>query len=291
MAQGSGLAILKIVEGLTQGMASGMEKRREREMDEMKMNLLDKQSEREQAKHLLDIEKTAAQLKTEQTKQVLDLAKFQQETEKTKADLGFKERETQVKEKYTQFKEKELGLKEQEITVKKAQDANKMIDDLRKEIGSKKISVELDEVQASHKKLLEMSKLKTGISGKAMVYNFQKLVDPGSVTRESEFATLSKFEAWFTNLNEDQKAKIPTKMLSLYRRVISGDSMTPQQRQEMVEAANAQVKGHVETFRSAIKPQLETIKARGLPREQILPAAALEMSSDDLYKQYLNKNK
>jgi hypothetical protein len=62
----------------------------------------------------------------------------------------------------------------------------------------------------------------------ALLYGYMKMLDPGSVVREGEYATAA------------QAAGVPAQVLNLYNRVLQGYRLTPEQRTNMVHQAEAQ---------------------------------------------------
>lgn len=59
----------------------------------------------------------------------------------------------------------------------------------------------------------------------AMIFNFMKMLDPGSVVREGEFATAQS------------AAGVPTQIRNIYNRVLSGERLAPEQRQDFLTQA------------------------------------------------------
>jgi len=59
----------------------------------------------------------------------------------------------------------------------------------------------------------------------SMIFNYMKMLDPGSVVRESEFATA------------EGAASVPERLKGAYNKVISGRKLTPQQRADFVNRA------------------------------------------------------
>jgi len=60
----------------------------------------------------------------------------------------------------------------------------------------------------------------------ALIFNFMKMLDPGSVVRESEFATAQN------------AAGVPERIRASYNRVINGEKLGPDQRVDFVDRAN-----------------------------------------------------
>lgn len=71
----------------------------------------------------------------------------------------------------------------------------------------------------------------TGASDVAMVYAFMKMLDPGSVVREGEFATA------------ENTAGIPDQIRQLYNRALTGERLPPQVRQDFLQQGTRQFAG------------------------------------------------
>ena len=65
----------------------------------------------------------------------------------------------------------------------------------------------------------------------AMIFNYMKVLDPGSVVRESEFATAQN------------AAGVPERIRSLYNNIIQGTRLTPSQRQDFLGRAEKLYQG------------------------------------------------
>lgn len=68
----------------------------------------------------------------------------------------------------------------------------------------------------------------TGASDIALVFNYMKLLDPDSVVREGEFATA------------ESAGGVGEQVWGTYNRLLNGDRLTPEVRQQMIDAANKQ---------------------------------------------------
>jgi uncharacterized protein (UPF0297 family) len=75
-----------------------------------------------------------------------------------------------------------------------------------------------------------------GVNDIALIYGYMKMLDPGSVVREGEFATAAN------------AAGIPDRITTLYNNAINGAKLSPQIRQEMKEQARQVYKAAEEDF-------------------------------------------
>jgi hypothetical protein len=80
------------------------------------------------------------------------------------------------------------------------------------------------EVTESHRRMKAAAD--DGAGDIALIYSYMKMLDPGSVVREGEFATAQN------------SAGIPTAISNLYNKAISGQRLTPGQRKTFLGQAN-----------------------------------------------------
>ena len=81
----------------------------------------------------------------------------------------------------------------------------------------------------------------TGASDIAMVYSFMKMLDPTSVVREGEFATA------------ENAGGVPQQIQSLYNKVINGQRLAPEVRQQFVQQADRQYQEQYNTYKQVQK--------------------------------------
>ena len=72
----------------------------------------------------------------------------------------------------------------------------------------------------------------------AMVFNFMKVLDPGSVVRESEFATAEGATRWLQE-SEEAGMVMPRPIASAIRKLATGERLSNSQRQDFVDRAAA----------------------------------------------------
>lgn len=92
----------------------------------------------------------------------------------------------------------------------------------------------------------------------ALIFNFMKMLDPGSVVRESEFATAAA------------AASVPERLKGAYNRVISGERLTEKQRANFTDQAQKIFKKAKGGFENTVAPILNIGKSRGLTKSDIL---------------------
>jgi hypothetical protein len=99
-----------------------------------------------------------------------------------------------------------------------------------------KLTTDFRTVQDAHNKIIEASKTPTGAADMSLLYSYVKLLDPGSVVRESEFATAAA------------SGSLGERMQGLVQRVLSGQRLPDSLRKDFIDQANsiygAQKKGY-----------------------------------------------
>lgn len=123
-------------------------------------------------------------------------------------------------------------------------DAAKFEQSLRKEYTD--LSKDYRIIQDGKKRVEAGASLDSGTGDMAIVYGYMKLLDPGSVVREGEFA------------QAEQNAGLPTQVVNLYNKIVTGERLTPAQRQQFIAAAT-KLAGAKETEQSRIRQKFEAI--------------------------------
>jgi len=86
-------------------------------------------------------------------------------------------------------------------------------------------------VRDSYGRVIESAKEPSAAGDLALVFNYMKILDPGSVVRESEFATASN------------AAGVPDRIRNMYNRVLSGERLAVNQRDDFVDRAKKLYRG------------------------------------------------
>ena len=99
----------------------------------------------------------------------------------------------------------------------------------------------------------------TGASDIAMVYSFMKMLDPTSVVREGEFATT------------ENAGGVPQQIQSLYNKVINGQRLTPEVRQQFVQQADRQYQEQYNTYKQIQSTYVNLAKQYNLDPAKVAP--------------------
>lgn len=92
------------------------------------------------------------------------------------------------------------------------------------------------DVESSYERMVKATGQNTGASDIALIFNYMKMLDPGSTVREGEFATAQN------------SGGIPSYVQSLYNQAVDGQRLTPDQRANFMNQATAQYQGATELF-------------------------------------------
>lgn len=93
----------------------------------------------------------------------------------------------------------------------------------------------------------------------ALIFNYMKILDPGSTVREGEFATAAK------------AGSFGTQIASLVSQIETGELLTKSQRADFADRATKLYQGAENQFRSLADQYGSYATARGLPVERVIP--------------------
>jgi hypothetical protein len=100
----------------------------------------------------------------------------------------------------------------------------------------------------------------------ALIFNYMKVLDPGSTVREGEFATAQN------------AGSVPARIWAQYNKIMSGERLAPDQRNDFVSRATKLYQGAEARWDSGIKTRYESLAKRyGLDPAEVLsdPRAGL----------------
>lgn len=98
--------------------------------------------------------------------------------------------------------------------------------DLRKEFNKEQTVKDFQARRSSWQTIDRIGKQKpTAQNDMALIFTFMKMLDPGSVVREGEFA------------NAQNAAGVPYRIVNAYNKALSGEMMNPDQRKNMINSA------------------------------------------------------
>jgi len=131
----------------------------------------------------------------------------------------------------------------------------------RKEFSGNQIVKDYNDARLGMDKIRKTFEAKdqTGFNDQALIFNFMKVLDPGSVVREGEYATAMK------------NASLLEGMGIKFNKVMSGQQLSPDQRAKLKNAAEMQFKASDERFSTYKDEMTQIAKQSGLDPTKVIP--------------------
>lgn len=98
---------------------------------------------------------------------------------------------------------------------------------LRKEFNSDPVVKNFKDVQQSYTKIKGLVDSPSAAGDLSLIFNYMKMLDPGSTVREGEFATAEK------------AAGVPEQIRNQYNKIMKGERLTPSQRKDFLNQARS----------------------------------------------------
>lgn len=114
-------------------------------------------------------------------------------------------------------------------------DLQKQVNVLRKEADAQ--LKDFRAVEQAHGRIKAIGNNATPASDLALIFNYMKMLDPGSVVRESEFKTAEDAKAWLVK-QEDSGVVVPAPISNAIRRATEGTILEPAQRVDFLSQAS-----------------------------------------------------
>lgn len=186
------------------------------------------------------------------------------------------EREVVVTEKAQKTREEALEIKrlqtEQAATSKLSESDQKQVNVLRKTVDD--FSKSFRQVEEAENRISKVGSRGTPASDLALIFNFMKMLDPGSVVRESEFRTAEQAKAWLVR-QEGSGITVPAPISNAIRKATKGTILEPAQRIDFLDQAAGLFTAQRESTDNQINNVLERADQDNLPRVRVLGAEAL----------------
>ena len=103
------------------------------------------------------------------------------------------------------------------------------------------------EISQAYRKIEEATKVPSAAGDVSLVFAFMKILDPGSVVREGEFATAQN------------AAGVPDRIRAQYNAAMSGQKLAPAQREDFLNQAKNLARSQKQMFESQVIPQYQYI--------------------------------
>lgn len=138
-------------------------------------------------------------------------------------------------------------------------DLNKMVVDARKEFVGLEPVKDFSNVSFAYSRVIRSADNPSPAGDLALIFNFMKVLDPGSVVREGEFATAQN------------AGGIDERLRSLYNQVVEGTRLTEAQRADFVDRATKLYSGAQEQYKSIADQYTDFAKRAGLDPSLVIP--------------------
>lgn len=130
------------------------------------------------------------------------------------------------------YERSSIAQKQQELAIRiaEAQQTGAGIDaqgelGLRKEFTS--LTQDFQKVQGAYGRIQASAEDPSAAGDLAMIFNYMKMLDPGSTVREGEFATAQN------------AGGVGTRVMNIYNRLANGERLAPEQREDFLNRANS----------------------------------------------------
>lgn len=115
------------------------------------------------------------------------------------------------------------------------------------------------QIGQAYKKIEVAAKNPSAAGDISLIFGYMKLLDPGSVVREGEFATAQN------------AGSIPQSIYGMYNKALSGERLAPTVRNDFLNQAKNLISSQKEIFDATIKPKFESIvKTNGLTQNNVM---------------------
>lgn len=173
-------------------------------------------------------------------------------------------------------KQIELGYKKRELEAKEKSEANKLkldsgklATDLRTERSVLPTTKDTMAVSASYNKIQSAANKPSAAGDLALIFNFMKMLDPGSVVRESEFKSAEQARAWMSK-SEENGVQIPAAVKQGIQKLKDGQFLLPEQRQDFVSQAEGLYQAQID-IQNQIDAQFASLaREAGIDPQKVL---------------------
>lgn len=136
---------------------------------------------------------------------------------------------------------------------------NKSIVDARKEFTGLKPVKDFADVTFAYSRVVTSAEDPSPAGDLALIFNYMKVLDPGSVVREGEFATAQN------------AGGVDDRVRSLYNRVVEGTRLSEPQRADFIDRATRLYQGAEQQYKSIADQYGQLAQQAGLPVDQVIP--------------------
>ncbi len=164
------------------------------------------------------------------------------------------------------FKEKELGFKQQDLEArvlenkaKALKESTGMASELRKERSGLPTTRNTQEVAAAYNKIQSAAKYNNDpVADLSLVYNYMKMLDPGSTVREGEYATAKNAKG------------VPDQVMDAYNNAIRGTLLNPVQRNQFLNQSKNLYQAQIDVQKQVDSQYSNLAKKSGIAPEDVI---------------------
>lgn len=174
--------------------------------------------------------------------------------------FGLQERQFNADQNYRQ---QQVGLQREGLDIQRAkaqQEANapNFGDEFKLSKDFQDVTSDYRKVRDSYTRIKSSAKNPSAAGDLALIFNYMKMLDPGSVVRESEFATAQN------------SAGVPDRIRNIYNRVLNGERLGVEQRQDFVGRADQLYQGQLAQYQSTKQDYAGRAEAYGFSPDRVL---------------------
>lgn len=158
-------------------------------------------------------------------------------------------------------------------------DLRKAEGDLRKEFNALPVVKDFDDVRTAFLKVKSAAENPSAAGDLALVFNYMKILDPGSVVREGEFQTAADATSWLQR-SEDDGIAIPLPIAKAIRKLEDGTLLTGTQREDFLNTARNTASAQFKPAKEALSRYKGLAANSGLREDQIIPSNYLEIEEE-----------
>lgn len=151
-----------------------------------------------------------------------------------------------------------LKVAQQRLANQKDKGGTKEEKDLRKELLGQKSAKEMQEVAAAYQKVQSSVQNVSPAGDLSIIFNYMKMLDPGSVVREGEFATAQNATG------------VPDRVRNYYNRMIKGERLNPAQRSDFLAQAKNQYNAQLQAYSDFSSNYIRLAREKGLKPENVV---------------------
>lgn len=138
---------------------------------------------------------------------------------------------------------------------------------IRKEFTA--LSKDFIKVRDAHTRVARSAQDPSGAGDLAMIFNFMKVLDPGSVVRESEFRTAEGARGAIGDL-EEEGTIVPAIVKQGIERLITGTRMLPEQRKDFLRRSEALFEGQLKNQKELERRFTDVSKRTGVNPQNVV---------------------